>query len=72
MSDKEDLCMIAGGEHHSIGLTVSGKVYCWGRNDESQCGKGDLYNQFRANQGQQQNDDDEPDLEGTGHFHTPV
>jgi len=63
--------MIAGGEHHSIGLTVTGKVYCWGRNDESQCGKGDLYNVFRANQGEQQGDE-EPDLEGTGHFHTPV
>jgi alpha-tubulin suppressor-like RCC1 family protein len=52
MTDKEDFCMIAGGEHHSIGLTVTGKVYCWGRNDESQCGKGDVYTEFRKNRGQ--------------------
>lgn len=51
MPPDEQFCMIDGGEHHSIGLTVSGKVYCWGRNDESQCGIGNLYDEWRANRG---------------------
>ena len=38
-----DITLIAGGEHHSIAVTNEGKVYCWGRNDEAQCGLGDLY-----------------------------
>ena len=25
---------VKGGEHHTVCLTKSGKVYCWGRNDE--------------------------------------
>lgn len=29
---------IAGGEHHSMARTRDGLVYCWGRNDEGQCG----------------------------------
>lgn len=41
------MVMIAGGEHHTIAVTEEGKVYCWGRNDEGQCGKGDLYGQFK-------------------------
>lgn len=39
----QTILMIAGGEHHSIAVTAEGKVYCWGRNDEGQCGRGDLY-----------------------------
>lgn len=39
--------MMAGGEHHSIAVTAEGKVYCWGRNDEGQCGRGDLYGQHK-------------------------
>jgi len=41
--DGQTILMLAGGEHHSIAVTGEGKVYCWGRNDEGQCGKGDLY-----------------------------
>ena len=41
--DGQNVTMIAGGEHHSIAVTAEGKVYCWGRNDEGQCGRGDLY-----------------------------
>lgn len=39
----QNVVMMAGGEHHSIAVTAEGKVYCWGRNDEGQCGRGDLY-----------------------------
>ncbi len=28
------------GDHHSCGLTVSGVVYCWGKNDRGQLGDG--------------------------------
>jgi alpha-tubulin suppressor-like RCC1 family protein len=38
LMDGTKLSQIKGGEHHTIGLTSEGKVYCWGRNDESQCG----------------------------------
>lgn len=34
----QKIVMMAGGEHHSIAVTQEGKVYCWGRNDEGQCG----------------------------------
>ena len=46
--------MIAGGEHHSIAVTAEGKVYCWGRNDEGQCGLGDLYGQHRKKRAQEE------------------
>lgn len=39
--------MIAGGEHHTIAVTHDGRVFCWGRNDEAQCGLGDLYGDYR-------------------------
>ena len=45
--DGKNVRVIAGGEHHSIAVTAEGQVYCWGRNDESQCGRGDLYGEFR-------------------------
>ena len=45
---------IAGGEHHTIALTSEGKVYCWGRNDESQCGLGDLYDSHRREKAQKE------------------
>ena len=38
---------ITGGEHHSICLTETGSVYVWGRNDEGQCGVGDLFGQHQ-------------------------
>lgn len=38
---------VSGGEHHSIGRTKKGLVYCWGRNDEGQCGVGDTYGDWR-------------------------
>ena len=47
------ILMIAGGEHHSIAVTAEGKVYCWGRNDEGQCGRGDLYGQFKRRKAQE-------------------
>ena len=43
----QKITMMAGGEHHSIAVTAEGKVYCWGRNDEGQCGRGDLYGQHK-------------------------
>lgn len=42
-----DIIDVTGGEHHTIALTKDGHVYCWGRNDESQCGAGDLYLPYR-------------------------
>lgn len=45
--------MIAGGEHHTIAVTGEGKVFCWGRNDEGQVGKGDLYGQFKRKKAQE-------------------
>jgi alpha-tubulin suppressor-like RCC1 family protein len=41
------IMMIAGGEHHSIAVSREGKVYCWGRNDEGQCGRGDLFGRYK-------------------------
>ena len=38
---------LAGGEHHTIAHTRDGVVYCFGRNDESQVGLGDLYGEYR-------------------------
>jgi alpha-tubulin suppressor-like RCC1 family protein len=34
---------VAGGEHHTLCVTEDGRVFCWGRNDEGQCGVGDLF-----------------------------
>jgi len=36
----------AGGDNHSIALTKDGKVYCWGSNDEGQCGVGDTFGEY--------------------------
>lgn len=47
---------MAGGEHHTIGVTEEGKVFCWGRNDEGQCGKGDLYGQYKRRKAQEEYD----------------
>ena len=38
---------IQGGEHHSIARTKDGLIYCWGKNDEGQCGLGDTYGDYR-------------------------
>ena len=38
---------IQGGEHHSIARTKDGLVYCWGKNDEGQCGLGDTFGEYR-------------------------
>jgi len=38
---------VEGGEHHTVCVTNKGKVYCWGRNDESQCGAGDLFEPYK-------------------------
>ena len=50
----QEIKMVAGGEHHTIAVTSEGKVYCWGRNDEGQCGKGDLYGQFKRKKAQEE------------------
>ncbi len=44
---EHQVIMIAGGEHHSIALTREGKVFCWGRNDDGQCGRGDLFGTYK-------------------------
>lgn len=49
-NDQEDVVEVAGGEHHTIALTKSGRVYCWGRNDEGECGVGDLFGKYRREQ----------------------
>jgi alpha-tubulin suppressor-like RCC1 family protein len=36
-----------GGENHSIALDDQGKVYCFGLNDEGQCGVGDTFGDYR-------------------------
>jgi uncharacterized Zn finger protein (UPF0148 family) len=41
---------VAGGEHHSLCVTEDGRVFCWGRNDEGQCGVGDLFGKYRKEQ----------------------
>jgi len=46
----EEATMIAGGEHHTTCLTKSGRVYCWGRNDEGELGVGDLFGKYRKEQ----------------------
>jgi len=35
------VCMLAGGEHHSLALTTRGDVYAFGRGDNHQLGLGD-------------------------------
>ena len=44
---EEEATCVSGGEHHTIALTKSGRVYCWGRNDEGECGVGDLFGKYR-------------------------
>lgn len=44
---------VEGGEHHTICCTDQGRVYCWGRNDESQCGAGDLYDPYKREEQRQ-------------------
>jgi len=39
--DGKGVCMLSGGEHHSIALTKSGDVYVFGRGDSNQLGLGD-------------------------------
>jgi len=48
----EEVVEVAGGEHHTIALTKSAHVYCWGRNDEGECGVGDLFGKYRREQAQ--------------------
>jgi len=50
--DCQNISLIAGGEHHTIACTSDGKVFCWGRNDEGQCGVGDLYGKWKLEQAQ--------------------
>lgn len=38
---------VEGGEHHTVCCTDQGVVFCWGRNDESQCGLGDLFDPYK-------------------------
>ena len=45
--EQEEAMEVAGGEHHTIALTKSGRVYVWGRNDEGECGVGDLFGKYR-------------------------
>ena len=45
---------LAGGEHHSIARTQKGLVYCWGRNDDGQCGIGDTYGEYRKQKAQEE------------------
>ena len=47
---EEEAVKVAGGEHHTIALTASGRVYCWGRNDEGELGVGDLFGKYRREQ----------------------
>ena len=48
--EQEEAMEVAGGEHHTIALTKSGRVYVWGRNDEGECGVGDLFGKYRREQ----------------------
>ena len=50
LEEAQVLSQIAGGEHHTIALSETGRVYCWGRNDEGECGVGDLFGQYRREQ----------------------
>lgn len=49
-NEPEEVTQVAGGEHHTIALTKSGRVYNWGRNDEGECGVGDLFGKYRREQ----------------------
>jgi alpha-tubulin suppressor-like RCC1 family protein len=46
--------MMAGGEHHTIAVSDDGRVFCWGRNDEGQCGRGDLFGQYKRKKAQEE------------------
>ncbi|PIN01006.1 hypothetical protein CDL12_26487 [Handroanthus impetiginosus] len=37
-----DVCSIAAGHYHSLAVTSQGHVWAWGRNSESQLGRGQL------------------------------
>lgn len=37
-----DLCSITAGHYHSLAVTSQGQVWAWGRNSESQLGRGQL------------------------------
>lgn len=52
--EPEHATQVAGGEHHTIALTKSGRVYCWGRNDEGECGVGDLFGKYRREEAARQ------------------
>lgn len=52
--DAHNVIMMAGGEHHTIAVTTEGKVYCWGRNDEGQCGRGDLFGRHKRQRAQEE------------------
>ena len=54
VEEGQHFVMLAGGEHHTTAVTAEGRVYCWGRNDEGQCGRGDLYGQFKRRKAQEE------------------
>jgi len=39
----EKVVQVSAGYNHSIGLTESGRIFCWGRNDQGQLGLGDSF-----------------------------
>ena len=47
---EQEVKSLEGGEHHTICLTVEGKVYVWGRNDEGEGGVGDLFGKYTREQ----------------------
>lgn len=46
----QDVVAMTGGEHHTVALVRTGdttKVMTWGRNDDNQCGLGDMDHDFQ-------------------------
>lgn len=41
-----DVCSVAAGHYHSLAVTSEGHVWGWGRNNESQLGRGQLSPRF--------------------------
>lgn len=39
----EDIVQAAAGTHHSLALTIDGKIYTWGKNDTGALGHGDSH-----------------------------